>query len=179
MQLVDELSMIYTTCLMFYATFSYGKPQRYALVLGLFLVTLALSITGYYHYLQDPRFHQRAYAILTAIVLSRSLYVMELNIRPSYKVKARELQEANEGRRVLPAERERQDKRDLKILGTMWIMIAYGLCLFLGGFALWNLDNVYCVRLRRWRHEIGLPWGILLEGHGWWYATNPKCYGGS
>ncbi|KAF2234622.1 alkaline phytoceramidase [Viridothelium virens] len=169
MQLVDELSMIYTTCLMFYATFSYGRTQQYALVLGLFLMTLALSITGYYHYLQDPRFHQNAYAILTAIVLLRSMYIMELNIRPSYKAKERELQEASEGKKTLPAERERQDKRDLKILGSMWTMIAYGLLVFLGGFAIWNLDNVYCSNLRRWRRQIGLPWGILLEGHGWWH----------
>ena len=40
---------------------------------------------------------------------------------------------------------------------------------FLGGFALWNLDNIYCSKLKAWRHELGLPWGILLEGHGWWH----------
>ncbi|KAL9092292.1 MAG: hypothetical protein Q9165_004466 [Trypethelium subeluteriae] len=94
---------------------------------------------------------------------------MELNIRPSYKAKERELQEASEGKKTLPAERERQDRRDLKILGSMWTMIAYGLLVFLGGFAIWNLDNVYCSSLRKWRRQIGLPWGILLEGHGWWH----------
>ncbi|KAI9682592.1 MAG: hypothetical protein M1822_006890 [Bathelium mastoideum] len=154
---------------MCYATFSYGRTQQYGLVLGFFLITLALSITGYYHYLQDPRFHQNAYAILTAIVLFRSMYVMEINIRPSYKAKERELQEAREGKKILPAERERQDKRDLKILSTMWTMIAYGLTIFLGGFAIWNLDNIYCSDLRKWRREIGLPWGVVLEGHGWWH----------
>jgi len=30
------------------------------------------------------------------------------------------------------------------------------------------LDNMFCGTLRRWRRDIGLPWGILLEGHGWW-----------
>ncbi len=62
-----------------------------------------------------------------------------------------------------------KDRRDGRILGTMWVMIACGLSTFLGGFAIWGLDNVYCSTLRAWRREIGLPWGILLEGHGWWY----------
>ncbi len=61
-----------------------------------------------------------------------------------------------------------KDRRDRRILGTMWVMIACGLSNFLGGFAIWGLDNVYCSKLREWRREIGLPWGILLEGHGWW-----------
>jgi len=56
-------------------------------------------------------------------------------------------------------------------------MIACGLGVFLGGFGIWTLDNVYCSTIRRWRHEIGLPWGILLEGHGWWYVlTNYYKY---
>ena len=36
------------------------------------------------------------------------------------------------------------DRRDAKILGTMWVMIATGLSIFLGGFFIWSLDNKYC-----------------------------------
>ncbi|KAK8156081.1 alkaline ceramidase [Phyllosticta citrichinensis] len=161
MQLVDELSMIYTTCLMFYATFSYGKTRRYAVVLGLFLVALAAFITGYYHYLQDPAFHQNMYALLTAIVLFRSMYVMEVRLRPTLKAKQQQLDDSSEKLRV--------DRRDLNILHTMWKMVAFGLGIFLGGFAVWTLDNEFCGNLRRWRRDIGLPWGLFLEGHGWWH----------
>ncbi|KAK7535757.1 ceramidase [Phyllosticta citribraziliensis] len=160
MQLVDELSMIYTTCLMFYATFSYGRSRRYAVVLGLFLVALAAFITGYYHYLQDPAFHQNMYALLTAVVLFRSMYVMEVRLRPT--LKAREQPDDS-------SEKLRVDRRDLHILHTMWKMVACGLGIFLGGFAIWTLDNEFCGNLRRWRRDIGLPWGLLLEGHGWWH----------
>lgn len=45
MQLVDELSMIYTTCLMMYASFSYSRSRYFATVFGLGLVALAGSIT--------------------------------------------------------------------------------------------------------------------------------------
>lgn len=41
--------------------------------------------------------------------------------------------------------------------------------LFLIGFGIWNIDNVYCHHLRTWRDYVLLPWAIVLEGHGWWH----------
>lgn len=171
-QLVDELSMIYTTCFMFHATFSYGRSLAFSIGMAIFLVSLALFISLYYHYLQDPTFHQNAYALLTAIVLVRSLLVMEAGIRPSIWKKQQDIVQKehrpNGSAAGSKAEELRQDKRDEKILRTMWMMVTYGLSVFLGGFFIWNLDNWHCGDLRRWRREVGLPWGILLEGHGWW-----------
>lgn len=170
MQLVDELSMIYSTCLMSYAAFSFLKSQQFRIFLGMGLVSLAVFITLYYHYLQDPVFHQNAYAILTITVLLRSMYVMEVNLRPSvnrrqshYKPQRNISPTGEEG--VCPSS---EDLRDQRILNTMWWMIACGISIFLVGFGVWALDNKYCSTLIRWRREIGLPWGILLEGHGWW-----------
>ncbi|KAE9964299.1 hypothetical protein BLS_005878 [Venturia inaequalis] len=169
-QLVDELSMIYTTCIMFYATFSHRQTTTYAAVLGVALLVLSVLITTYYHYLQDPTFHQISYAILTAVVLLRAMWVMEVNIRPSISAREKELRENGSMPPAERAELERQDKRDLKIVNDMWIMVYYGLGTFLGGFFIWNLDNIFCSSLISWRHQIGLPWGILLEGHGWWHV---------
>lgn len=45
MQLIDELSMIYTTCFMFYATFAYSRSTRFSVLLGTGLVGLAWFIT--------------------------------------------------------------------------------------------------------------------------------------
>ncbi|PSN73091.1 alkaline ceramidase-like protein [Corynespora cassiicola Philippines] len=168
MQLVDELSMIYTTCLMCYATFSYGKSKRYSLILGLSLVSLALFITLYYHYLQDPTFHQSAYALLTAVVLFRSIWVMEINIRPKFQSKERKAANPRSNGAARGAQ-EREQVRDGQIVRKMWAMIAFGLSIFLGGFAVWTLDNEFCSTLRKWRREVGMPWGFLLEGHGWWH----------
>ena len=171
MQLVDELSMIYTTCLMFYATFSHKQRPLVQVLLGIFLVSLSIFITGYYHYLGDPVFHQNMYALLTAIVLFRSMYVMEVNLRPKVQARAEAygtMQKQNTVTEEQKREQQRQDARDRQILKTMWTMIACGLSIFLGGFGVWNLDNIYCSKLRVWRREIGLPWGIFLEGHGWW-----------
>ncbi|EED24287.1 alkaline dihydroceramidase Ydc1, putative [Talaromyces stipitatus ATCC 10500] len=171
MQLVDELSMIYTTCLMCYASFSYSRSAPVRTFLAVALTGLAVFITLYYHYLQDPVFHQNAYALLTTIVVLRSMYTMEVALRPKWR-KSREEDRAAREKQGLPVpSKERQEyenARDLKTLKTMWFMVVYGLAMFLGGFAIWNLDNFFCNTLRSWRQQIGLPWGILLEGHGWW-----------
>jgi len=172
MQLVDELSMIYTTCLMFWATFEHKRAAPIPLLLGIAVASLAIFITGYYHYLQDPTFHQNAYAILTALVLLRSMYIMEVNIRPYFRRRQAVHGQGKKSDAASDAEtREvaRKDARDREIIGKMWMMVGFGLTVFLGGFGIWNLDNVYCSQLRALRREVGLPWGILLEGHGWWH----------
>ena len=171
--------MIYTACLMNYATFSYSKPRLYSFILALGLISLALFITLYYHYLQDPTFHQNAFAILLAIVLARSMYVMEFTLRPSLTKKEEEFKlKRNRSMNVNEKEISRSgDRRDTKILTTMWTMIITGLSIFLGGFLIWHLDNQYCPTIRRWRRQVGLPWGILLEGHGWWHVTATLCSG--
>jgi len=175
MQLVDELSMIYTTCLMCYVTFSYGRSNRDSAILGASLTGLSLFITWYYHVLQDPVFHQVVYAILTIVVFFRAVYVMEVTLRLKFRSEeAREAKtSANEITRII---QEQKDQRDTLILKQMWTMIAWGLSIFLGGFLLWYLDRAHCSTLRQWRREIGMPWGFFLELHGWWHIMTG--YGG-
>ena len=165
--------MIYTTCLMCYASFSYSRPVGFRVVLAIFLTSLAIFITLYYHYLQNPVFHQNVYAILTSTVILRSMYIMERKLRPKWRHSREEdrLEREKKGLPVPSKERQMYENvRDTKILHTMWFMVVYGITVFLGGFLIWNLDNHFCSRIRRWRRIVGLPWGIFLEGHGWWYV---------
>ncbi|KAI0443281.1 ceramidase-domain-containing protein [Xylaria telfairii] len=157
MQLVDELAMIYTTCFMAHATFAYARSSRFSFALGVGLIGLAYFITARYYQTKDPRFHQDAYALLTATVVFSNMWVMERVLRPA--LKAREDKRAPSS--PVPSARA--------FLSEMWIMVATGLSIFLGGFLIWNLDNWYCDTIRRWRHQIQLPWAVVLEGHAWWH----------
>ncbi len=171
MQLVDELSMIYTTCLMAYACFSYSRSREFRIILAVSLLGLSLFITLYYHYLQDPAFHQSVYALLTTIVVFRTTLTMERTLRPSLRrsEEKHRQERKHESRDLLGKETQaRLNVRDKSILKDMWTLVAFGLVMFLGGFGIWALDNVYCSRLRSWRRDVGLPWGVVLEGHGWW-----------
>lgn len=166
MQLLDELSMIYTTCILFYAIFSHGKSTASSILLFIFTISLAIFITLYYHYLQNPVFHQNMFAFLTTVVAVRSAYAMESKLRPSRQPTKQSGMSAS----ILSQEKIRGE-RDLAILRTMWQMVIYGLLNVGLGFLIWNLDNEFCSSLRIWRREIGLPWGIFLEGHGWWQVS--------
>lgn len=68
-----------------------------------------------------------------------------------------------------PAVEARNGPESHKLLRTMWIMVGVGLATFLGGFFIWNLDNVFCSEIIYVRRTIGLPWAVLLEGHAWWH----------
>lgn len=41
-----------------------------------------------------------------------------------------------------------------------------GFLIFLAGFAIWNVDNIYCNTLTEWKKAIGWPTAFLLEGAG-------------
>ena len=41
---------------------------------------------------------------------------------------------------------------------------------FLIGYTLWQLDFIYCSELTALKRSWGLPWGFLLEFHGWWHV---------
>jgi dihydroceramidase len=41
--------------------------------------------------------------------------------------------------------------------------------MFLAGFCLWNMDNIFCHHLTTSKQQILLPWSAVLEGHGWWH----------
>jgi dihydroceramidase len=181
-QLVDELNMIYTTCLMAYASLSYSRPTAQQVALGVFLVLFCAFTTLYYHYLQDPLFHQNVYAALTVFIVFRSIYDMERSLRPYFR-KSREEDRLQRKRNNLPVktkqEQDHDNARDVQILKEMWILVGFGLAVFLGGFGIWGVDNIYCSTLRRWRRQVGMPWGFVLEGHGWWHlmtGIGAYCY---
>ncbi|KAI5291850.1 hypothetical protein KEM54_005286 [Ascosphaera aggregata] len=92
------------------------------------------------------------------------MYVMEHTLRPSRREHALSYTPPKSCER-----KQYEDERDLKILADMWKMVVVGLSSFLGGFLFWNIDNRLCEPLQGWRHTIGLPWGLLLEGHGYWH----------
>ncbi|KAF2686628.1 alkaline phytoceramidase [Lentithecium fluviatile CBS 122367] len=161
MQLLDELSMIYLACTSFFAIFSHGKTKAITTLILVFTVSLAVFVSVYYHYLQDPVFHQNAFAILTAVNIFRGWYQMEHLLRPSRR--------AITSKKVDARDRAPHDQRDLKILADMWTLSLAGVAYIGIGFFIWNLDNIYCAHIRQWRRALGLPWGIVLEGHGWWH----------
>jgi dihydroceramidase len=103
----------------------------------------------YYLYAKDPVFHQVAYGFLTLSSTIRGFYVTEVDVKSAL-------------RKRVPAEAD-QRMRQIRTLAVSGILI------FLGGFFIWNMDNLFCHHLVRARNQIQLPWSVVLEGHGWWH----------
>lgn len=70
MQLADELPMIYTTCVMAFATFSYSRTRRFSIVVGFALAGLALFITVSHTWTQTPLFQLQDGTNMTTDLLS-------------------------------------------------------------------------------------------------------------
>ncbi|KAL0475511.1 alkaline phytoceramidase [Neurospora intermedia] len=149
MQLADELPMIYTVFIMCYATFSYKRSPRTQLLIASIMVGLGIFITVYYLYAKNPVFHQVAFALITATTIFRGFYVMEYQLRPQL--------------------RERNPTACSRIMREMWTLALVSIITFVGGFFIWNMDNIFCRHLTTAKNQLKLPWSIVLEGHGWWH----------
>jgi dihydroceramidase len=38
------------------------------------------------------------------------------------------------------------------------------------GYLLWQMDFIFCAELTVLKRKLGIPWGFLLELHGWWHV---------
>lgn len=138
-QLLDELPMIYATCIPFWSVFSQGLSTRGSWIVGVGIFLAANLLTFIYLKVKDPTLHQAAYGILNALIIFKSAYLANQNVRD--------------------AEARTQLQK------TMFL----GVALFILGYVFWNMDIHLCLHARAKRREWGMPYGFILEGHGWWH----------
>ncbi|PPJ56609.1 hypothetical protein CBER1_01833 [Cercospora berteroae] len=48
-------------------------------------------------------------------------------------------------------------------------LVTFATSISLFAFFIWNIDNIFCPTLTKWKHQVGWPLAILLEGHGYWH----------
>ena len=138
-QLLDELPMIYATCIPFWSVFSEFKTKEQSMRIAWGTFMGANLLTVIYLYFRDPTIHQVSYGTLNVLIVIRSI-----RLRKKYV----------------------HDEVAAKQLHTTLIL---GIGLFLLGYLLWNLDIHFCTQVRIARRNWGMPYGFVLEGHGWWH----------
>lgn len=138
-QLLDELPMIYATCIPFWSIFSEFRSVKGSIFVGLGIFTAANLLTYIYLLVKDPTLHQVSYAILNAAIIFRSASLAKEHV--SDKVAMKQMHR------------------------TMFL----GVLIFGLGYLLWNLDIHLCSHARSKRREWGMPYGFVLEGHAWWH----------
>ncbi|KAI8322246.1 alkaline phytoceramidase [Martensiomyces pterosporus] len=139
-QLLDELPMLYLCAIAFYSLVEIDKNVRYGWKLPAAIIAFQLIITlTYIFWIQSPAFHQVAFA-LTVIGATAFGYTRLSEISISSRTK-------------------RKFNR-LLLLGSLGM---------LGGFFVWNIDNIFCHQLRSYRSYVNSPLDALLQLHGWWH----------
>lgn len=83
----------------------------------------------------NPIYHQLAFALIQIAGGARCVYLYKHRLPPADKHPARH---------------------------DIYLLTSVGAAIFLAGFAIWNVDNIFCNMLRRWREAI-TPFGFLLE----------------
>lgn len=139
-QLLDELPMIYATCIPFWSVFSEFKSKSQSILIGLGIFAFANALSYVYLYVYtNPTLHQVAYALLNFAIIVRSISLCNQNVK------------------------------DVAAKRKMNITMYSGIGFFLLGYILWNADIHFCDLARSTRRDWGIPYGFILEGHGWWH----------
>ncbi|EMG47442.1 Alkaline ceramidase, putative, partial [Candida maltosa Xu316] len=77
-QLLDELPMIYATCIPFWSVFSEFKSRKESLMVGIGIFSAANLLTAIYLHFRNPTIHQTAYGVLNGLIIIRSI---QLNVK--------------------------------------------------------------------------------------------------
>ncbi|KXS10296.1 alkaline phytoceramidase [Gonapodya prolifera JEL478] len=158
-QLMDELPMVYATLFLVYNAFETsedGTPIYGAPLLGALGLYAGLFSYLYTAHVTNPVFHQTVYG---ATVVTLVLYTIA------------------QWRRDPELHEPSPDWNGKHRIGTGQVQFV-GYLLYLAGFMLWNVDNVYCEHLRLTRIALVKSTGYftgnwilnpLLQLHGLWH----------
>ncbi len=152
-QLLDELPMIWVSMLITYCcleTAPRGQPARFGPALPIGLAVATIAFTLFYVQGVSAIIHQVVYATIQLASTIQVTYLLYSSKSPFASGQAGTL-------------RRRQAR----------ILYGVGAVTFLTGFAIWNVDNIFCSQVREARNllranGLGLvaPW---VNGHLWWH----------
>ncbi|ODN95880.1 dihydroceramidase [Cryptococcus wingfieldii CBS 7118] len=148
-QLMDELPMIYVVSYAAYLVLDTrpGWEPRFGVWGPLVMLAWDVFVTVSYICLPNPVYHQVAFA---SILITSTLRTLVLILK--------RLPEGHPARAIIG-----------KLMG-------WGVGIFAAGFAIWNIDNIFCEQFRDIRAAIE-PFDFLVQGHSYWhYMTGYGAY---
>lgn len=154
-QLGDEIPMIFSASFIAYVAFDTGRsgtPRSWFVnILPFLLFFYDLIVTVVYLRYPNPVFHQVSYAFI--------------QIASTVRV----YQTVRDAPNSTPQEQQhRSDIMRLEVVGSS---------IFITGFLIWNIDNLFCDQISVLKQSLGIPFSFLLEGHAWWHlATGSGAY---
>ncbi|KAF8307453.1 alkaline phytoceramidase [Clavulina sp. PMI_390] len=139
---LDELPMIFSASTSLYVLLVSRNPNATSferLRIKLLISIIPILVSVTYVGYGDPLFHQICFG---GLLISTTLLVQS-----DYKAPQLSPQMAHEAK----------------------LLNMGGAAIFLAGFAIWNLDNIFCESLTGWRGVVGEYVGVISQGHAWWH----------
>jgi len=145
-QLADEIPMILLASSLLFLVFD-SQPgfalRLHSLFIIAGLLAFDVSFSWSYYVYRNPVYHQVVFGVMAVAITARIIYLLHwTNLCAHMSSKARS-----------------------STSGLLWS----GSTLFVLGFAIWNIDNICCDPLNRWKVVVGWPTAFFLEGHAWWH----------
>ncbi|KAI1793116.1 alkaline phytoceramidase [Ganoderma leucocontextum] len=146
-QLMDELPMVYVAsyccAILFDTARGFDLRKSNASQLGAIFTVFNVLFTWSYYVSRNPVYHQVVFATLMFTTTFRTVHLLRIG---------------EVSKRLPQAQRS-----------TIARLFSSGAGTFAFGFLIWNLDNVFCSNITRWKQTVGWPAAFLLEGHSWWH----------
>ncbi|KAI0094435.1 alkaline phytoceramidase [Irpex rosettiformis] len=152
-QLMDELPMIYVAsycCAVLFDT-QPGYDLTNIKTKSIFILSAVFNVlfTWSYAVYRNPIYHQAVFASIMFTTAFRTYHILSSS-DPVSRTAAKY---------HIP----------LHCKKTVASLFLTGAFTFAFGFFVWNLDNIFCGTVTRWKHGLGWPVAFLLEGHSWWH----------
>lgn len=140
-QFGDELAMLGLAWSLLQGILTIRQSPRGARITNISLATFISLFSAFYVWSGKIIYHATVFTSILAILILRGTYLFHW-AKPGFPPALLYKWRAD-GRRAL-----------------FYLLLAY---------VLWYSDLEYCMKLREFRRNIGLPWAWLFEFHGWWH----------
>ncbi|OCK83281.1 alkaline ceramidase family protein [Lepidopterella palustris CBS 459.81] len=144
-QMSDELSMLVATGLVLHRVLTFDGTPAYRRNGAVILLGILIPISVYHCVADETLVHVMTFGVMIVAIGVKTRQLVRLRIKDS-----------DVRMKVRKLER-------------------FGACCAGLGFFLWNIDLHFCPTLTKLKRRIGLPFGMLLELHGWWHVLTAIC----
>jgi len=139
MRMADGLSMFIPTAIVLHRVIVFNKSTTFSLTTGGIITAVLVAASIIYYITGNMDFHSACFAVMIVAVGGRTAWLIEKKIHDS------------------------EVKRKMRNLSRI------GLACSVVGYSVWLIDHWACSGLRSTRRSMGMPWGFILELHGWWH----------
>ncbi|KAH0365978.1 alkaline phytoceramidase, partial [Aureobasidium melanogenum] len=139
-QMADDTSMIIATSIVLHRAMMFQRSDSYKRWLSGLLVLAVIAETAYHTIKDEQMIHELSFLLLIIMVAVRIRSLIKLRVH---------------------------NPQDKQMLQNATI---FGAGCFAFGYLLWQLDFIFCPQLTALKRKEGIPWGFLLESHGWWHV---------